>query len=218
MFKSFDIEMKANGGAGPVRYSEMEEKMASQTLWAKDGTYPPRQGNEIRILIDGQAAYGEIAAAFHGAKEFIYLTLSYGSQDFLPVPASNEAMFDILRSRRKDGVDVRMVVWQPAEQTADTIPDPSPGRIAGVNDGLEAFKPAGTRRKVIAAGIGRLMVISSLSTWIFLHNWDAIIRRPTSWTTAQAASWPSLAASIRSRHTGTPPYTTLWMFDAWRKG
>ncbi len=140
MFKSFDIEMKANGGAGPVRYSEMEEKMASQTLWAKDGTYPPRQGNEIRILIDGQAAYGEIAAAFHGAKEFIYLTLSYGSQDFLPVPASNEAMFDILRSRRKDGVDVRMVVWQPAEQTADTIPDPSPGRIAGVNDGLGSIQ------------------------------------------------------------------------------
>ena len=135
MLESFDMEMQAKGGSGLVRYSQMEDKMASPTLWAQHGTYPPRQGNEIRILIDGQAAYSEVAAAFHGAKEFIYLTLSYGSQDFLPVPASNEAMFDILRSRAKDGVDVRMVVWQPAEQIADTIPDPSPAGIAGVNAG-----------------------------------------------------------------------------------
>ena len=49
MFKSFDMEMQAKGGPGPVRYSQKEDKMASQTLWAKDGTYPPRQGNEIRI-------------------------------------------------------------------------------------------------------------------------------------------------------------------------
>ena len=109
--------------------------MASPALWAQYGTYPPRQGNEIRILIDGQTAYGEIASAFHGAKEFIYLTVSYGSQDFLLVPKSNETMFDILRSRRKEGVDVRMVVWQPAMRTADTIPDPSPARIPGVNEG-----------------------------------------------------------------------------------
>jgi len=108
--------------------------MASPVLWAQYGTYPPRQGNEIRILIDGQTAYGEIASAFHGAKEFIYLTVSYGSQDFLLVPKSNETMFDILRSRRKEGVDVRMVVWQPAMRTADTIPDPSPNLIPGVNE------------------------------------------------------------------------------------
>ncbi|MGD0486032.1 MAG: hypothetical protein ABSB94_02460 [Syntrophorhabdales bacterium] len=84
--------------------------MASPTLWAQHGTYPPRQGNEVQILIDGQVAYREVAAAFHCAKEFIYLTLSYGDQDFLLVPESNKTMFDILRSRRKDGVDVRMVV------------------------------------------------------------------------------------------------------------
>ncbi len=89
----------------------------------------------FRILIDGQTAYGEIAAAFHGAKQFIYLTLSYASQDFLLVPESNETMFDILMSRRKEGVDVRMVVWQPASDTPDTIPDPSPAAIAGVNEG-----------------------------------------------------------------------------------
>src|SRR5208337_4704553 len=38
-----------------------------------------------------------------------------------------------LKSRRKDGVDVRMVVWEPALSTADTIPDKTP--IPGVNDG-----------------------------------------------------------------------------------
>ena len=109
--------------------------MASPALWAQQGTYPPRQGNEILIFIDGQAAYNEVAAAFHGAKEFIYVTFSYGDQAFLLVPESKETMFDMLRSRRRDGVDVRMVVWQPATGTTDTIPDPSPARIAGVNEG-----------------------------------------------------------------------------------
>ncbi len=109
--------------------------MASTTLWAQHGTYPPRPGNEVAILIDGQAAYKTISDAFHTAKKFIYLTLSYGSQDFLLVPETGEKMFDILRSRRKDGVDVRMVVWQPAASTPDTIPDPAPGGISGVNDG-----------------------------------------------------------------------------------
>ncbi len=114
--------------------------MASPTLWALNGTYLPREGNEIRILIDGQAAYDEVAAAFQRAKSFIYLTLSYGNQDFLPVPANNQTMFDILRSRRRAGVDVRMVVWEPATDTADTIPDPSPAGIPGVNEGRESIQ------------------------------------------------------------------------------
>jgi phosphatidylserine/phosphatidylglycerophosphate/cardiolipin synthase-like enzyme len=111
--------------------------MASPTVWAQHGTYPQRQGNKIQILIDGQAAYAQVADSFHRAKEFIYLTLSYGDQDFLLIPESNETMFDILRSRGKYGVDVRMVVWQPAMKTADTIPDPSPvgTPIQGVNGG-----------------------------------------------------------------------------------
>lgn len=109
--------------------------MASPTIWEQYGTYPLRQGNEIRILIDGQAAYKEISDAFHTAKNFIYLTLSFADQDFLLVPESGERLFDILRSRQKGGVDVRMVVWQPALHTPDTIPDPAPYNIPGVNDG-----------------------------------------------------------------------------------
>ena len=107
----------------------------TSTLWSQHGSYPPRPGNEIQILIDGQAAYREIATAFRSAKRFIYLTISYGDQDFLLVPESGETMFDIFRSRQKDEVDVRMVVWQPALPTLDTIPDPAPAKISGVNDG-----------------------------------------------------------------------------------
>jgi phosphatidylserine/phosphatidylglycerophosphate/cardiolipin synthase-like enzyme len=54
----------------------MEDKMVSPTFWAQHETYPPRQGNEIRIFVDGQAAYKEISDAFNSAKEFIYLTIS----------------------------------------------------------------------------------------------------------------------------------------------
>ena len=92
--------------------------MAGHGLWAHDGTYPPRQGNEVDILIDGEKAYGQIFDAFYKAKEFIYLTISYCDDDFLLVPKSDQTLFDILRSRRNAGVDVRMVVWEPALSTS----------------------------------------------------------------------------------------------------
>jgi phosphatidylserine/phosphatidylglycerophosphate/cardiolipin synthase-like enzyme len=107
--------------------------MAGHGLWAVNGSYKPRQGNDVEILIDGQAAYSEIAAAFHRAKKFIYVTISYCDEDFLLVPKSGETIFDILRSRQKGGVDVRMVVWNPATNTSDTIPDKT--KIPGVNEG-----------------------------------------------------------------------------------
>ena len=109
-------------------------KAPTSTLWSQRGSYPLRTGNELEILIDGQAAYREISGAFQRAKKFIYLTISFGSQDFLLIPESGETMFDILRSRRANGVDVRMVVWEPACKTPDTIPDPTPATIVGVND------------------------------------------------------------------------------------
>ena len=109
--------------------------MAPSNLWAQNGSYPPREGNEVQILIDGQAAYGEISAAFHNAKKFIYLTISYGDPDFLLVPENGETLFDILRTRQNKGVDVRLVIWQPAISTPDTIPDPGSAGISGVNEG-----------------------------------------------------------------------------------
>ena len=121
--------------------------MDSPTVWAQQGTYPPRKGNDIDILIDGQAAYREVAIAFHNAKEFIYLTISYGDEDFLLDPERGEKFFDILRSRRKDGVDVRMVVWQPALKTPDTIPVPVGAQIAGVNEGTGSIQARWDRAK-----------------------------------------------------------------------
>jgi len=43
-------------------------------------------------------------------------------------------LLTILTSRSNDGVDVRMVVWQPALHTPDTIPDPGPAN-SGINEG-----------------------------------------------------------------------------------
>ena len=40
-------------------------------------------------------------------------------------------MLSILTSRSNDKVDVRMVVWQPALHTPDTIPDPAPDKLRG---------------------------------------------------------------------------------------
>jgi phosphatidylserine/phosphatidylglycerophosphate/cardiolipin synthase-like enzyme len=109
--------------------------------WAStQGSYPPRTGNDVQIYIDGQAAYSDISAAFHRAKEFIYVTFSFGDQDFLLIPENGETMFDILRARAKDGLTVQTVIWEPAASTPDTIPDPSPAKIAGVNDGINSVQ------------------------------------------------------------------------------
>lgn len=108
---------------------------AAPQIWSRKGSYPARSGNDVKILIDGQAAYADIAAAMNKAKKFIYSTYSYGDVNFLPVPETGETMFDLLRARSAAGVDVKLVVWQPALKTDGTIPDPAPGRIPGVDGG-----------------------------------------------------------------------------------
>lgn len=109
----------------------------SPSIWAKKGAYPARPGNDVQMLVDGQASYSEIAAAMKKAKRFLYVTVSYGDMDFLPVPESGETIFDLYRARAKDRVDVKLVIWQPTLKIADTIPDQ---RIAGVNDGPGAVQ------------------------------------------------------------------------------
>jgi hypothetical protein len=125
---------------------------ASFWPWAKTGSYLPQAGNELQILIDGEAAYGEIAAAFHAAGKF-------GMQDFLLVPVSGEQTFDILRSRRKEGVDVRAVIWQPASFTYNTIPDLAPKCIPGRHshgDQSRRLRPTRGRRPHRGRGQDRL--------------------------------------------------------------
>ena len=109
---------------------------APDAPWANTGSYPHRAGNEVQIYIDGQSAYREISAAFHRAQKFIYVTFSFVEQDFLLVPENGETMFDLLRKRAQAGLTVQTVIWQPDSVTADTIPDPAPSMIPGVNAGL----------------------------------------------------------------------------------
>lgn len=120
--------------------SAQVEASAPPQIWAKKGSYPPRPGNDVQMLVDGQVAYSEIAAAMKRAKKFVYSTFSYGDVDFLLAPETGETMFDILRARRADGADVKLVIWEPAQKTDGTIPDPAPGKIDGVNEGAEAIQ------------------------------------------------------------------------------
>ncbi|MFI5344806.1 MAG: phosphatidylserine/phosphatidylglycerophosphate/cardiolipin synthase family protein [Elusimicrobiota bacterium] len=129
-----------HAAAGAVSAQVVEAKRPAPQIWAKHGSYPPRAGNDVKILIDGQAAYSEVAAAMKKAKKFVYSTFSYGDVNFLLVPETGETMFDLLRARRADGADVKIVVWEPAQKTDGTIPDPAPGKIDGVNEGPEAIQ------------------------------------------------------------------------------
>lgn len=118
-------------------FSEIYQEIQAATPVDTQGSgasYPTRTGNEIQMFVDGQKAYGQIAVALQNAKKFIYATVSFGDQNFLMVPETRQTMFDLFRSRANAGVDVRLVVWQPASSTPDTIPDPAPAMIAGIND------------------------------------------------------------------------------------
>jgi phosphatidylserine/phosphatidylglycerophosphate/cardiolipin synthase-like enzyme len=119
----------ANGN----RPEDKPKKSPTPTIWPTQWSYPPRPGNGLHVFIDGQAAYGEIGAAFQRAKKLIYATISYCDQDFSLVPPAGESIVRVLKSCASNGIDVRVVIWQPASKTPDTLRDPI--NIPGVNSG-----------------------------------------------------------------------------------
>src|SRR6476619_4913694 len=50
--------------------------------WAEDGP-PPRPGNRVNVLIDGEAALAEIVEELRGARSHVHLTGWFMSPDFV---------------------------------------------------------------------------------------------------------------------------------------
>jgi len=185
------------------------------TPWAQNGTYPPRQGNDIQILIDGQTAYGEITTAFKKAKKFIYLAISYGETDFLLIPESEETLFGILMSRSNEGVDVRMVVWQPADPTTpDTIPDPAPKKISGVNEGHGSIQARWDKAKGYQCWYHSPYGHFEPVPMDFPEKLGCHHQKTYIMDDGDGGFVAFVAASTRFSDTGTLQSTIPWMFDA----
>ena len=75
------------------------------------GTYPRRDGNRVRPLIGGAAAFGRIAEAVDAARNRVWLTVAFYADDFrLP---DGRGLFELLEAAASRGVDVRVLFWRP---------------------------------------------------------------------------------------------------------
>ena len=58
---------------------------ATEGLWAQTGA-PPREGNELEVLIDGENALPKIAEAIRGAQRHVHICSWHLEPDFDPGP------------------------------------------------------------------------------------------------------------------------------------
>ena len=96
---------------------------------AASGSFPRRDGNDVRPLIGGAEAFGRIAEAVDAARRRVWLTVAFYGDDFR-FPDGRD-LFDLLEAAAARGVDVRAVFWRPNPESANygpTYPIDSPER------------------------------------------------------------------------------------------
>jgi len=84
-------------------------------------SYPVRDGNVVRALIDGEPAFRRICAAVETAKRSVWATVAFITPDFR-MPDGRGDLFDLLGAAVARGVDVRVVFWRPNPETRQFEP------------------------------------------------------------------------------------------------
>ncbi len=83
------------------------------SLWAASDP-PPREGCVLEPLIDGAAAFPEIAAALQGARRSVHITGWHISPDFELVRDDGRVVLGTLLAELAENIDVRVLVWAGA--------------------------------------------------------------------------------------------------------
>src|SRR5690348_14683307 len=81
--------------------------------WAA-GSPPPRDGNAIEILIDGEEALPAIAEEIRGARSHVHLTGWHFSPDFALKRDGELVVLRMLLADLAERIDVRVLVWAGA--------------------------------------------------------------------------------------------------------
>lgn len=79
-------------------------------------SYPPRDGNAVRPLVDALPAFRRIARAVETARHSIWLTVSFFAPDF-QIPDGGGSLFDVLDRAVERGLDVRVIFWRPNQES-----------------------------------------------------------------------------------------------------
>jgi phosphatidylserine/phosphatidylglycerophosphate/cardiolipin synthase-like enzyme len=82
-------------------------------LWAS-GDPPPRPGNAIEVLIDGEQAFAAIAEAMRSARSHIHITGWHITPDFALLRGERPTVLEELLRQMAARVDVRVLVWAGA--------------------------------------------------------------------------------------------------------
>jgi phosphatidylserine/phosphatidylglycerophosphate/cardiolipin synthase-like enzyme len=80
------------------------------TLWA-EGDPPPRPGNALEVLIDGERALPAIAAALEGARSHVHIAGWHLTPDFALVRGDRESPLRDLLAELAERLDVRVLLW-----------------------------------------------------------------------------------------------------------
>lgn len=85
---------------------------ASEGLWARTGS-PPRPGNAMEVLIDGENALPRMAEAIRSAQRHVHVCSWHLEPDFDPGPRDATPVRDLL-AETAERVPVRVIVWAGA--------------------------------------------------------------------------------------------------------
>src|SRR5438876_10102801 len=88
--------------------------MTDPVPFARGGAYPPRPGNAVRPLVDGEPAFRRIAAAVESARASVWVTVAFVERD-LVLPGARGTLFDLLDRTAARGLDVRALFWREPE-------------------------------------------------------------------------------------------------------
>jgi len=86
---------------------------ASGDGWAA-GEPPPRAGNSVEVLIDGEEALPRIAEELRRAESYVHITGWYFSPDFELVRGEQPVVLRALLAELAERVDVRVLAWAGA--------------------------------------------------------------------------------------------------------
>lgn len=79
------------------------------------GDFPVREGNDVRVLIDGDAAFAAMAEAIDSAERTVHITGWTADPSFvMERGARRRTLGDVLREASQRGVETRVLLWRGA--------------------------------------------------------------------------------------------------------
>ncbi len=90
--------------------------------FASNASYPVRDGNLVRPLVDGEPAFRRICEALEAAQRSCWVTVAFIDPNF-EMPDGRGSFFDVLDRAKARGIDVRVIFWRLNENNGFSFSD-----------------------------------------------------------------------------------------------